>query len=78
MPDNRRIEIRAQLEEFISEYQQKYNVDIRNHFLHLFWHLEKPWDESMLKKFKTFTEKIDEIRDEKTIEIIPELNGLLG
>lgn len=77
LPDEKRIDIRAQLEDYIEFYKQKYNVDIRNHFLHLFWHLEKPWNEPMLHKFKKYMNGIDNIRNENTSEIIPELAEIL-
>lgn len=76
LSDSRRAEIRTQLETFINDYNKKYNVDIRHLFLHLFWHLEKPHNPSLVKSFKEFSLRMDRLRDENTLEIIPEIAEL--
>lgn len=77
LPMNRRIEIKQKLEDFIDSYNAKYQVDIRPYFLHLFWHMEKPWSEQLANRFKHFTNDMDKIRNEKTIDVIPEIAELL-
>lgn len=77
LSDDFRQEIRKKLDIFITEYQVKYNVDIRNKFLHLFWHLEKPYDSEMAQMFIQKTEKVDKLRGENTFQTIPELNDIL-
>ena len=69
--------IKEKLENYILDHKRIYGFDIRNKFLHLFWHLDKPWNEKMAQSFKTFTNQIDLLRDEKTIDIIPELREIL-
>lgn len=77
LTDDYREEIKAKLENFISDYKTKYNVDIRNKFLHLFWHLEKSHDPDQAMLFKRNTGKIDELRGENTLSVIPELKNIL-
>jgi len=76
LTDKFRQEIREKLEKYISDYKTKYNVDIRNKFLHLFWHLEKPYELEQAKLFKRNSDKIDIIRNEHTINVIPELKDI--
>jgi radical SAM protein with 4Fe4S-binding SPASM domain len=77
LPDITRAKIREDLEKFISDYQTKYKVDIRYKFLHLFWHLEKPFEPDNASHFKKITQDIDNIRNENTLNVIPELNYIL-
>ncbi len=77
IPANTRLKIKEKLERFIDDYNSKYNVDIRNKFLHLFWHLEKPWDPDLAERFKLTSEKMDKIRGESTINTLPELREIL-
>lgn len=78
LSDARRAEIKKNLDEFITNYEQKYNTDIRQLFLHLFWHLDKPHNPAMAAEFRDFTKRIDAIRGEDTLSVIPELKDVLG
>lgn len=74
--DETRLAIRQKLENFIDEYNAKYQVDIRPAFLHLFWHMEKPWNKENAKTFKDFSLRMDRIRNEDTLKTIPEIREL--
>ena len=78
LPDNERKKIHIRLENYINDYEGKHCVEIRDHFVPLLWHLEKPWNEKNCLKFKEFTNAIDRIRGENTLDIIPELKCVLG
>ncbi len=78
LPEDFRQSIRKKLEDYINEYEHNYGVSIRDLFITLFWHLEKPWDRDNLGEFIKFTNDIDAIREENTFEVIPELKCLLG
>jgi radical SAM protein with 4Fe4S-binding SPASM domain len=73
MNDTFKAKTRKKLEDFIVTYKEKYGVDIKDKFLHLFWHLEKPSDLHLIEDFKVFTNYMDELRNENTWETIPEL-----
>jgi radical SAM protein with 4Fe4S-binding SPASM domain len=77
LSDETRKRIREELEDYIENYKIRFNADIRHLFLHLFWHLEKPYNAELAESFKKFTNKIDIIRDENTLEVIPELKEVL-
>jgi hypothetical protein len=77
LSDNTRKKIRQELEDYIENYKKRFDADIRPLFLHLFWHLEKPHDTKLAESFKSFTNKIDIIRNENTLEVIPELKEIL-
>ena len=76
LSDTTRLHIKDKLEKFISDYNTKFNVDIRNKFLHLFWHLERPHNPVSAHRFKTDTLKLDNIRGEDTLKILPELSEI--
>lgn len=78
LPNEVRRNIRKKLDKYIYDYEQKYNVSIRDYFLYLFWHLEKPWHKKNCFAFKEFTKSIDKIRGENTLEVIPELSCILN
>lgn len=77
LTDEFRVAIKEKLENFISDYQKKYNVDIRYKFLHLFWHLEKPYSQDNAIEFKKNVGKMDKLRNEDTLKTIPELKDIL-
>ena len=76
LSDYVREKIKEKLNRFIIDYNSKYNVDINNKFLHLFWHLDKPHNESNKENFVRYTKKLDLIRNEKLVEVIPELKEM--
>lgn len=73
-----RQQIKKRLEDYLVEYKEKYDVDVRSHFLHLFWHLDKPWDADGMEKFKTNMNKLDILRNEDIFKTIPELKEMLA
>lgn len=77
LPDEIRKKIRQRLDEYIAEYQRRYNADIKYHLQHLFWHLEKPWNKDMMNRFTKFTKQLDKLRNENTVDVIPELKEIL-
>lgn len=77
LPDDTRMRIKEKLENFISDFNTKYNTDIRYKFLHLFWHLEKSHKPDLIPVFKKHITRIDKLRNENTLEIIPELKEIL-
>lgn len=78
LPNHTREKIKEKLEKFISDYNSKFNVDIKHKFLHLFWHLDKPFNQENLSNFKLYTKKLDHIRNENLVEVIPELRDILN
>jgi radical SAM protein with 4Fe4S-binding SPASM domain len=74
LPDQYRSETIAELKEFITEHNKKYNTTVDHAFTHIIHELEKPYDESAAQKFIWNTKKIDEIRNEDLFNIIPEMN----
>ena len=78
LPDKVRRSIRKRLENYINDYEQKYGVKIRDHFLLLLWHLEKTWHKKNCVAFKEFTNAIDKIRGEDILDIIPELDCVIN
>ncbi len=77
LPDVMRRETIVKLQKFINDYEQKYNVSLKEHFHYLFWHLEKPWNEKECRAFKAFTASMDNLRNENTLETFPELRCIL-
>jgi MoaA/NifB/PqqE/SkfB family radical SAM enzyme len=78
LSDYTRQKIKEKLEKFISDYNTKFNVDIKNKFLHLFWHLEKPFNKENLENFKRYTKRLDFIRNESLVDVIPELKEIFN
>ena len=74
--DETRAAIKQQLEDYIAGYQKRFNVDIRPQFLHLFWHLDKPFNAENAQQFKENTLLLDKIRNEDTLKTIPEIKEL--
>ena len=78
LSDNRRAEIKQTLTQYIDDYRSKYGVNISDIFLHLMWHLDKPHNPAMALKFKENALKLDSIRNEYTLDVIPELTELFS
>ncbi len=76
LSDSFRAEIKEKLEKFISDFNSKYNTDIRYKFLHLFWHLEKPHDPDLAELFRMKSKKLDSFRNEDILKTIPELKDI--
>lgn len=78
LPDKVRKSTYKMLENYLSDFEQKYGVSIRDHFLFLLMNLKKPWSKKNALAFREFTNTMDKIRREKTLEIIPELECVLN
>ena len=76
LSDETRLKVKDKLEKFISDYNSRFNVDISNKFLHLFWHLEKPHNPKNAVRFKTEMIALDKIRGENSVKTIPELEEI--
>ena len=76
LPDATRLKIRDKLETFISDYNTRFKVNIKDKFLHLFWHLEKPHNPKHAERFRIEMLKLDAIRNESTLKTLPELTEI--
>jgi hypothetical protein len=73
LPEDFRKEIIVKLNNFIKEYNEKYDTDISKLLEHILHELTKPFDLVAAKKFVKMTRSVDEVRDENTYDVIPEL-----
>lgn len=78
LPEHQKQAIKQDLLKYIEEYKSKYQVDILEKFLHLFWHLDRPQEIPLVHSFQYFTKKLDESRNEDTVKIIPELEEVMN
>lgn len=62
----------------LESYIDNYETDITYHFSYLINELNKKTNDSDLEKFREITKKLDEIRNENTADIIPEISYLLN
>jgi radical SAM protein with 4Fe4S-binding SPASM domain len=77
LSDNTRKQIKDRLEKYITSFKLRFDVDVRDIFLHLFWHLDKPFNQENATSFKEVTLKLDILRGEDTLKTIPEIKELL-
>ena len=73
LPDRFKEKIIKDLNNFVENYNKKYNTDISFRFIHILHELSKPHNPDAAKKFLYITYKLDEIRKESTFDTIPEL-----
>ena len=78
LPEHQKKQIKEDLIKYVNEYESKYNVNILEKFLHLFWYLDKPQDINHIRSFQTFTKSLDKVRNEDTVQIIPELEEIMN
>jgi radical SAM protein with 4Fe4S-binding SPASM domain len=64
------------LEKFIQEYNAKYNVDISHLLKYTLHELAKPHSEHLARKFLNITASVDTVRNEKLLDVVPELQQL--
>jgi hypothetical protein len=76
LPDDFKHEIILKLENFVEEFNEKYNTNISKLFEHILFELTKPFDVAAAKHFVRQTRKLDELRGENTYEVIPELRSV--
>ena len=76
LPDDYRQATIEELEKFILDYNKKYNTDISSIFTHIFHELHQPFNLAAAKKFLTVTAQIDNLRNENTFDVIPEMEAV--
>ena len=76
LPDDFKEEIIVKLENFVKEYNEKYDTDISKIFEYILHELTKPFDEKAARHFLRVTQKLDDIRNENTFETIPEMTRI--
>jgi len=74
LPDNFKQQIIKKLENFVVEFNAKYNTDISSRFSYILHELAIPFDREAAKEFVEITRQLDRIRDENTFATIPEMN----
>jgi len=77
LPDSFRREILTQYSDYCTSYKQRYNVDLGSVFDYIIDHLKQSQNEPMIQKFIKYSNTLDEIRNESTFTVIPELQCLL-
>ena len=73
LPDNFRQATIEKLEKFIVEHNKKYDTTIDHLFTHTIHELKQPYNLAAAKKFLKVTEQVDAVRDEKLLDVIPEM-----
>lgn len=73
LPDDFKKEIIIKLNNFVDDYNNKYNQNITPLFTHILHELTKPFDLYHAKKFLEVSDTVDKIRDENLFDVIPEL-----
>jgi radical SAM protein with 4Fe4S-binding SPASM domain len=73
LPDGYKNETIKELEAFAEEYNKKYNTDISSVFTQIIHELKQPHDPEAAKRFLHTTKRVDDIRDEKFFDVVPEL-----
>lgn len=74
LPDNFRKETIDKLTKFVDEHNKKYNTSIDHIFTHILHELNKPWSRPDALNFVKITKQLDNIRDEDTFKVIPEMH----
>lgn len=73
LPDSFKKEIAAKLHAFIAGYNRKYNTDIGINLTHILHELSTPFDNKSAIRFVEITAQLDQLRDEDTYKVIPEM-----
>jgi radical SAM protein with 4Fe4S-binding SPASM domain len=73
LPDEFREATIKKLETFIKEFSEKYKTDLGYLFTHIIHELKKPFNLDAAKRFLHVTEQLDNLRDEKLMDVIPEM-----
>jgi hypothetical protein len=77
LPDEIKAQTKEKILAFIQNYKEKYNVDITDKFTQVFSFLNSPHVPKYRELFIHYTKSLDEIRNENTYEVIPELKCML-
>jgi sulfatase maturation enzyme AslB (radical SAM superfamily) len=73
LPFEYRQDIIIKINNFVSEYNKKYNTDISHNFVQILSELEKPFDKPNAVRFCDMTDRLDKMRSENTRTTIPEI-----
>ena len=76
LPQQFREEITKKLREYMITFKQRYNSDLGSMFDYVFEYLNRQETSEVVNKFLTYSEKLDAIRNESMINVIPELKCL--
>lgn len=74
LPDDYKEKISADLLRYCDDFNKKYRTNINIHFDHILHELSLPHDPQAAKSFLGLTAAMDALRNEKTFEVIPELD----
>ena len=74
LPEAYRQEIIKKIEDFIVSHNNKYGTSIDHLFTHIIHELKKPYNAKAAKKFVKITHQLDQVRNEDTYTVIPEMN----
>jgi hypothetical protein len=74
LPDDFKQQIIKKLENFVVEFNVKYDTDISGRFSYVLHELTTSFDRESAKEFVEITRQLDRIRDENTFTTIPEMN----
>jgi radical SAM protein with 4Fe4S-binding SPASM domain len=78
LPDEFRKDTIEKLETFIKEFGKKYDTDLEYLFTHIIHELKQPFDAVAANRFLEVTDQIDNLRNEKLMDVVPEMKVLLG
>ena len=73
LPDEYKNATIKKLTKFIESYNKKYNTSIDFIFTHILHELKTPHSPELARKFIFVTNEVDGVRDEKLIDVIPEM-----
>jgi radical SAM protein with 4Fe4S-binding SPASM domain len=73
LPDEFKEEIHTRLENFIADYNARYNTRINPLLKHIMHELKKPHSPESAKRFLSVTQQVDSVRGENIFDTIPEL-----
>jgi hypothetical protein len=77
LPDDFKIQVKEKLLNFFTEFKTKTGYDVSGNFNHVIDLLNQPHKPEWRKDFVSFTKILDDIRNENTYEVIPELKCML-
>jgi len=76
LPNDFKKKIIEKLENFVVEFNNKYDTDVSSRFSYILHELATPFDKESAKEFVEITRQLDRIRDENTFVTIPEMNKI--
>jgi radical SAM protein with 4Fe4S-binding SPASM domain len=77
LPFGYKQEVKEKLVEWIEHFNIKYNTSIDHHIKQVIWHLDQTeLNTKALARFKKVTADLDKLRNEKLLDVIPELRFL--